>query len=727
YTLPDSSKKDWEQELTVLSDKIQHVKTLIYQEVRKWVRSYLPKNDGLGFSNSLLDSLKELISCHSGSVLSLKNKLEVVHEELESFQKNIAKQSNNKHDEQQHLVARVVDKAYEVEYIVDSFAVRDAPLTYLTEWFSDLVREIVLLKTKPAYLNSFDEKDSWHLLERKVFGEQICPQQLREVGQAIAKKCKGVPICIVLVAGLLAKIDKTEQCWKLVELSFGEGIQVDAKDLLKLAYNDLPDKLRPCFLYFGAFVEDREIFVSKLINLWIAGGFIENDKEKCLEDIAEDYLEDLIERELVIVTKKKSNEKLKACRLHDQVLEFCLAKAKENNFLLCLKRDYDAKPPQFYSEKPSHRRLSFCSNGDYLAGWRPSCSHARSVLFREVNDDSFSTELNHLRYLAVQTTRSSIPSSIENLYNLQTFIIKRTGGKQVHLPDILWRLINLRHISISYRALFNLHDAQESLDESPSKLYDLATLSSPYVSSAEDMEIIVRKVPNLRKLKCEFADSWGWEKNENGFPVLDSLHRLETLKVHFFNFPKVGPSRLNFPLNLKKLTLCKFYLPHAEISIMAKLVNLEILKLQQVVFEREEWEVADEEFPKLKLLKLENLELSQWRASDDAFYNLRRLVLRGCSHLEAIPYCFEDIPYLEYIEVKSCSEDVINSARDITEMRVDMGADWRYLLVADVMVIECISVLRFSIPCCTSGAMAILVLCSFYQMHINTTSSADVT
>ncbi|XP_009802868.1 putative late blight resistance protein homolog R1A-3 [Nicotiana tabacum] len=169
----------------------------------------------------------------------------------------------------------------------------------------------------------------------------------------------------------------------------------------------------------------------------------------------------------------------------------------------------------------------------------------------------------------------------------------------------------------------------------------------------------------------------GLGKNENGFPVLDSLHRLETLKVHFFNSPKIGPSRLNFPLNLKKLTLCKFYLPPAEISIIAKLVKLEILKLQQVVFEREEWEVADEEFPKLKLLKLENLKLSQWRASDEAFQNLRRLVVTRCLKLEAIPLCFADLCSLERIEVKSCNQSVADSAMDIRNTQGEVyGIDY---------------------------------------------------
>ncbi|XP_016495876.1 putative late blight resistance protein homolog R1C-3 [Nicotiana tabacum] len=850
-------------------------------DIREWVQSHLPKNDALGFSSFLVDSLKELLSFHSGSLASVKDQLEVFYEELESLQpflKGVAEQGNNEHDEIIHNFAeRVIDKAYEVEYIIDSFVVGDVPLTYLTEWLSEIIREIKLiraeltryrekkmtfaspasneelvgfddvretimgrllrgsreldvvsivgmagsgkttlarsLKNDPIIVSHFDiqaecrvtqvytrkdlllsilsniayyepselskgddyeladrlrktlftkrylliiddvwdvkawdhlwlcfrdtnngsriilttrlqevvdyakcvsephhlrllsEQECWLLLQKKVFGKEICSQELKEVGQQIAKKCKGLPLYVVLVAGLLGRIDKTKQWWKRVELRFGELIQVEANALVKLSYNHLPDILKPCLLYFGAISEGKEISVAKLTSLWIAEGFIKNVREKHLEDIAEHYLEDLIRRSLVMVVKR-SNRKLKACRLHDQVLEFCKAKAKEDNFLLGLKRNYIANPPQFFSEKSSHRRLSFCSNGDgELTDWRPSCLHARTVLFGEVKNgtlpslehasiifgsfkflrvldlefvvvESFPTELNHLRYLAVQTTADSIPSSIENLPNLQTFIAKRTRGQQIHLPNNFWKLIKLRHASISDRASFNLHNAQESLDVSTSKLENLATLCYPYVSSAEDMERIVSKTPNLQKLKCVFADSWGWKKNENGFPVLHSLHRLETLKVHFFNFPKVGPSRLNFPMNLKKLTLSNFPLPHAEISTIAKLPNLEILKLQQVAFEREEWEVRDEDFPQLKLLKLENLKLSKWRASDEVFQSLRRLVVTRCLKLEALPLCFADLCSLEWIEVKSCNQSVADSVMAIRNTQVeDCGND----------------------------------------------------
>nr|XP_016511648.1 PREDICTED: putative late blight resistance protein homolog R1B-12 [Nicotiana tabacum] len=165
--------------------------------------------------------------------------------------------------------------------------------------------------TDPYHLRMLTGEESWSLLQRKAFGEEICPDKLKEVGKEIAKKCKGLPLSIVLVGGLLARMEKKEQCWKQMELSLGAKVEDESKDLVQVSYKNLPHKMKPCFLYFGAFLENREISVSKFTNLWIAEGLIENDKEKSLEDIAEEYLEDLVGRNLVIVTKSIYNGKLK--------------------------------------------------------------------------------------------------------------------------------------------------------------------------------------------------------------------------------------------------------------------------------------------------------------------------------------------------------------------------------------------------------------------------------
>ncbi|XP_019235152.1 PREDICTED: putative late blight resistance protein homolog R1A-4 [Nicotiana attenuata] len=63
YSLYDSSKdkEHQNQELIVLADTVQLVKTQVNRDIREWVQSHLPKNDSLGSINFLLDSLKALI------------------------------------------------------------------------------------------------------------------------------------------------------------------------------------------------------------------------------------------------------------------------------------------------------------------------------------------------------------------------------------------------------------------------------------------------------------------------------------------------------------------------------------------------------------------------------------------------------------------------------------------------------------------------------------------
>ncbi|KAH0681828.1 hypothetical protein KY289_019580 [Solanum tuberosum] len=56
---------------------------------------------------------------------------------------------------------------------------------------SDLLR-LQLLKSEK----------SWELFEKRVFGEGSCPAELLDVGHQIVEKCQGLPLAVVLIAGL---------------------------------------------------------------------------------------------------------------------------------------------------------------------------------------------------------------------------------------------------------------------------------------------------------------------------------------------------------------------------------------------------------------------------------------------------------------------------------------------------------------------------------------------
>lgn len=104
-------------------------------------------------------------------------------------------------------------------------------------------------------------------------------------------------------------------------------------DTLALSYNHLLLHLKPCFLYLGAFREDSEIAVRKLIWLWVAEGFIRPEGQKCLEDVAEECLINLIDRSLVIVSQRRINGGIKSCRIYDLLRKLCLREADKKNFL----------------------------------------------------------------------------------------------------------------------------------------------------------------------------------------------------------------------------------------------------------------------------------------------------------------------------------------------------------------------------------------------------------
>ncbi|KAF3665558.1 Late blight resistance protein R1-A [Capsicum annuum] len=550
--------------------------------------------------------------------------------------------------------------------------------------------------SEPLQLRMFNDGESWMLLKKKVFGEEHCPPLLTNVGKKIAKKCGKLPLSIALVAGILSEMEKKEEYWERVAANLGSHIHSDSKAIIEQSYQNLPYHLRCCFLYFGSFLEDTMISVSKLTKLWTSEGFIKGYEGKSPEDIAECYLENLITRNLVMDAKRSFGGKIKACRVHDLLHDFCKERAKEENLLLWI--EWGRINPMCYSHKQlAQRRMSIYARVNTLERWSSSCSLVSSVIFHNYSSiaqashifhrfkflkvldlelaeiDSLPTNLVHLRYFAAGIDQKSIPSSISNLWNLEYLILK-SSQRTLFLPNTLWKLVKLRHldVSASIRTYVTKNKAQE-LPETSSKLYDLETLSYPYFSCVEDVELMLRKTPHLRKLKCMFMGTRSYQ-----YPVVEFPSRLETLKIirphlewNLF-YPELHLSLCISSPNTKNLTVSNFYLVHWNLSNIGLLQNLQVLKLKAVYFQERQWEVSNDEFLQLKVLKLVDcVWFHEWTIEDDAFPSLEHLVLRGCKRLKAIPSCFGDISSLMSIEVRKCNEFVVNSAREIFNTQVE--------------------------------------------------------
>ncbi|KAH0637604.1 hypothetical protein KY289_037519 [Solanum tuberosum] len=512
--------------------------------------------------------------------------------------------------------------------------------------------------TDPYSLPFLTIEESCQLLQKKVFQKEDCPPELQYVSQAVAEKCKGLPLVVVLVAGIIKKRKMEESWWNEVKDALFDYLDSECEEYslvtMQLSFDNLPDCLKPCLLYMGMFSEDARIPASKLISLWIAEGFVENTESgRLMEEEAEGYLMDLISSNVVIVSKKGYNGKIKCCQVHDVVHHFCLEKSREENF-----SEEVSKFASLVSktQKPFHQHLRSLIRTDGVRAIDviPFCQISELRLLKVLDLSSYYVEflwlatfkpLNLLKYLAVQAGNFYFdPGS--HLPHIETLIVK--SCPYVLLPVSFWQMEKLRHAHVDW-ALFG----NQGLFEGSSKLENLRILKKISAFPIDRVDVLSRRCPNLQQLHIEFdvhsADSFCL--------TLENLTQLQILRV-FFQRPHIIVSGLQLPSNLNKLVLRGIHIESA-IPFIAGLPSLEYLQLEEwnyaegepIFPQSEEWCLGDITVHNLKFLKLVRLGISKWDASEESFPLLETLVIKNCSKLEEIPLSFTDIPSLKQIKL----------------------------------------------------------------------------
>ncbi|VVA18246.1 PREDICTED: disease resistance [Prunus dulcis] len=302
-----------------------------------------------------------------------------------------------------------------------------------------------------------------------------CPPELEEIATTIVSRCGGLPLAIVAISGLLQTKGEDVSQWRKLLDSLSSELESNPQltnitKILSFSYYDLPHQLRPCFLYFGTYPENRTIRCSRLIRQWIAEGFIKEQRGKTLEDVAEEYLTELMQRSLVQVSFVDAfSGKLRECQVHDVMREAVI-----------LLRTGDLSFSQFLEEDSSFnenfRHLSVYSNANNIFGsiensrahslcffkgigepQNPltACSnlYKRFKLLRVLDfEDSLLDNLPeevgyiyHLRYLSLRNTRVKIlPKSMGKLVNLETLDLKHSLVHQI--PIEINKLPKLRSL-----------------------------------------------------------------------------------------------------------------------------------------------------------------------------------------------------------------------------------------------------------------------------------------
>ncbi|XP_008236600.1 PREDICTED: probable disease resistance protein RF45 [Prunus mume] len=490
----------------------------------------------------------------------------------------------------------------------------------------------------------------------------------------------------MVLEGLLSMKRKTVEEWRRV-LENIDWHLIDAQDrvsaVLALSYNDLPFCLKSCFLYLGLFPEDSSISKKKLIHLLVAKGFLPQQGEEAAEGVAENCLNELVDRCMIQVGTLTSLGSLKVVHRHDVLRDFSISKGKEESFLEIYSGRKIESPT---SQKAKSRRLAIHGEHDLQVFLNLYAPYLRSLLFFNIGYSecgfifkdfkllkvldgvpmpsralSAVGSLIQLRYLGVlmrvDMEKIELPRSIRKLKNLQTLKVEDYDKYCVRnvywccIPNVIWKLKNLRHLLLVHgaramirldtlnnlRTLKNVHSGRGMEDGGLASMTNLRRLKM-VVLAKEHLNSVVSNIERLHcleSLSLEFAGS---------FPTTINISHLEHLhKLNLDGEIKKLLDPQQFPPNLVKLTLRSSYLEEDSIVKLGSLPNLKMLLLGLNSWNWTKLVCSSSEgFPQLHILHLQCLWfLEELIVEEGAMMKLKNLKIDRCPRLRKIPERFK--------------------------------------------------------------------------------------
>ncbi|XP_059440706.1 putative disease resistance RPP13-like protein 1 [Corylus avellana] len=343
-----------------------------------------------------------------------------------------------------------------------------------------------LMRTVPTHrLKMLLEEDCWSLFAKHAFLDGISDAhpELEGIGRQIVKKCEGLPLAAKTIGALLrSKLDVDE--WEKILKSELWDSPIDKTNILpalRLSYKYLPPQLKQCFAYCSIFPKDYVLEKDQVVLLWMAEGFLEETRNKGMEDVGEDYFRALASRSLL----EQSSANKSGFIMHDLVND--LAKfvsgqftfrlevdnsqeiSNKTRYLSYFRNEFDnlKKFEVLYEATRLHTflplELSPSSHDDYFLTKKvpldllPILSSLRVLSLSQYQNmielPKSIGKIKHLRYLNISSTAiRKLPDSMCKLCNLQT--LNLSGCKDLSvLPRDMQKLVNLRHLDITGTAI----------------------------------------------------------------------------------------------------------------------------------------------------------------------------------------------------------------------------------------------------------------------------------
>ncbi|KAE8784085.1 hypothetical protein D1007_42450 [Hordeum vulgare] len=317
-------------------------------------------------------------------------------------------------------------------------------------------------------LACLSEQDSWKLFAQKAYSNGVEQNQaeLVSIGKRIANKCRGLPLALKTMGGLLSSFQQVQE-WKAIEEN-DIGDSVRGKDeimsILKLSYRHLSSEMKQCFAFLAVFPKDYVMDKDKLIQLWMANGFIQEKRTIDLTSRGEFIFDELVWRSFL--QDKQEFTDVTECKMHDlmhdlakDVTDECASIEEVTQQKTLLKDVCHMQVSKTELEQisglckgrtilrtllvPSGSHKDFKELLQVSASLRALCCPSYSVVI------SKAINAKHLRYLDLSGSYIvRLPDSIWVLYNLQTLRLMDCR-KLRQLPEDMARLRKLIHLYLS--------------------------------------------------------------------------------------------------------------------------------------------------------------------------------------------------------------------------------------------------------------------------------------
>ncbi|KAF2297318.1 hypothetical protein GH714_021335 [Hevea brasiliensis] len=359
--------------------------------------------------------------------------------------------------------------------------------------------------------------------------------------------------------------------------------------------------------------------------MWVAEGFIScihnEEMEEIMEDVAQRYLDELVQRCMVQVVERGSTGRIRTCRMHDLMRDLCLSKAKQENFL------------ETYCQLHANDH----SVTHFLHPWVLDLEGIQS------HDGKLPKEIGmliHLRFLSLRDTDiDELPFTIGNLRYLQTLDLL-TWNSTVQIPNVIWKMQRLRHLYLP-----------ESCGDDSDKwqlatLSDLQTLVNFPAEKCNIKDLL--SLTNLKKLVIDdpkfgllfkslgasfnHLETLSFVSNEDSTVIQVITESPHLYKLHIEGQIEKLPESHQFSSNLAKLNLQGSKLMEDPMVTLEKLPNLRILRLQMDSFLGLQWFALTKKMEIRSMLKAFKTRLEDGGEDYYKVQHVTSVVFRYCDY-----------------------------------------------------------------------------------------------